>query len=273
MAYAPLYWASVGAENTGRLAGCAACTQLVSPRPQAVAPQARFTRISDLAWRNCGPRLEEEPIQLRTLARHRPGISDRAEPLGWPPVPPALVTDPSTPAPWSVRAGIGLAGRPLHAAARRPAPPVPSRTPLRRSDRANARCSAASIDGVGECRPTFVTAKASDPLYPPRPLCASRVALACPRKPRGRACTTPIAPTCIALLPRRRSGLLRPTFVTVKASDTPYTQPGLCASRVPPARPRRCSACACAPGHAPIGRRCLVPLRRPDRSARETSCP
>ena len=122
---APLYWASVGAENTGRLAGCAACTQLVRPRPQAVAPQARFTRVSDLAWRNCGPRLEEEPIQLRTLARHRPGISDRAEPLGWPPVPPALVTDRSTPAPWSVRAGIGLAGRPLHAAARRPAPPVP----------------------------------------------------------------------------------------------------------------------------------------------------
>ena len=105
---APLYWASVGAENTGRLAGCAACTQLVRPRPQAVAPQARFTHVSDLAWRNCGPRLEEEPIQLRTLARHRPGISDRAEPLGWPPVPPALVTDPSTPAPWSVRAGIGL---------------------------------------------------------------------------------------------------------------------------------------------------------------------
>ena len=116
------------------------------------------------------------------------------------------------PAPGSVRAGIGLAGRPLHAAARRPAPPVPSRTPLRRSDRANARCSAASIEGVWECRPTFVTAKAPDPLYPPRPLCASRVALACPRKPRGRACTTPIAPTRIALLPRRRRAAFAPNF-------------------------------------------------------------
>ena len=162
---------------------------------------------------------------------------------------------------------------------RRPPPSSPSaltlasRTPLRRSDRANACCSAATIEGVGECRPTFVTAKAPDPLYPPRPLCASRVALACPRKPRGRACITPIAPTRIALLPRRRRAALRPTFVTVKASDTPYTQPGLCASRVPPAHPRRCSECACAPGHAPIGRSCLVPLRRPDRSARETSCP
>jgi hypothetical protein len=166
-----------------------------------------------------------------------------------------------------------------HPPRRRPPPSSPSaltlasRTPLRRSDRANACCSAATIEGLGECRPTFVTAKASDPLYPHRPLCASRVALACPRKPRGRACTTPIAPTCIALLPRRRSGLLRPTFVTVKASDTPCTQPGLCASRVPPAHPRRCSACACAPGHAPIGRRCLVPLRRPDRSASAIFCP
>ena len=181
------------------------------------------------------------------------------------------------PAPGSVRAGIGLAGRPLHAAARRPAAPVPSRPPLRRSDRANARCSAASIDGVGECRPTFVTAKAPDPLYPHRPLCASRVALACPRKPRGRACTTPIAPTCIALLPRRRRAAFAPNFCNGQGLRHPIysARPLRLTSPMlhPPARPRRCSACARAPGHAPIGRRCLVPLRRPDRSARETSCP
>jgi hypothetical protein len=65
----------------------------------------------------------------------------------------------------------------------------------------------------------------------------------------------------------------RPTFVTAKASDTPYTQPDLCASRVPPSHPRRRSACACAPGHAPICRRCLIPLRRPDRSRTAIFCP
>jgi hypothetical protein len=126
----------------------------------------------------------------------------------------------------------------FHAAARRPAAPVPSRPPLRRSDRANARCSAASIEGVGECRPTFVTAKDSDPLYPPRPLCASRVALACPRKPRGRACTTPIAPTCIALLPRRRSGAFAPNFCNGQGLRHPFIPNPACAPHesVPRAR-------------------------------------
>ena len=51
--------------------------------------------------------------------------------------------------------------------------------------------------------------------------------------------------------PHRGAAVCRPTFVTAMASDTPYAQPGLCASRVPPSRPRRRSACACAPGHAP----------------------
>ena len=65
----------------------------------------------------------------------------------------------------------------------------------------------------------------------------------------------------------------RPTFVTAKASDTPYTQPGLCVSRAPPPLPRRRCACTCAPGHAPICRRCLIPLRRPDRSRTAIFCP
>ena len=70
-----------------------------------------------------------------------------------------------------------------------------------------------------------------------------------------------------------RGASCAPTFVTAMASDTPYAQPGLCASRVPPSRPRRRSACACAPGHAPICRRCLIPLRRPDRSRTAIFCP
>ena len=65
----------------------------------------------------------------------------------------------------------------------------------------------------------------------------------------------------------------RPTFVTAVASDSPYSQSGLCVSRAPPAHPRRCCACTCAPGHAPICRRCLIPLRRPDRSRTAIFCP
>ena len=65
----------------------------------------------------------------------------------------------------------------------------------------------------------------------------------------------------------------RPTFVTAVASDSPYSQSGLCVSRVPPTRPRRRSTCACASGHAPIRWRCLIPLRRPDRTAKTVSCP
>ena len=145
--------------------------------------------------------------------------------------------------------------------ARRPAPPVPSRTPLRRSDRANARCSAASIDGVGECRPTFVTAKAPDPLYPPRPLCASRVALACPRKPRGRACTTPIAPTRIALLPRRRRAAFAPNFCNGQGLRHP----------IYPTRPLRLTS----PTSAPASMFCMRPRpgSRTDRPALPGSPP
>ena len=48
---------------------------------------------------------------------------------------------------------------------------------------------------------------------------------------------------------------------------------GLCASRCPPAHPRRRSACARASGHASIRQRCLVPLRCPDRSPSAIFCP
>ena len=114
---------------------------------------------------------------------------------------------------------------------------------------------------------------APGPLCPTRPLRLTSAANAPASVTRTRLHLSDRANVHRAAAPIGGAGRCRPTFVTATASDTPYTQPGLCASRVPPARPRRCSACACAPGHAPIGRRCLVPLRRPDRSARETSCP
>ena len=60
-----------------------------------------------------------------------------------------------------------------------------------------------------------------------------------------------------AAAPIGGAGRCRPTFVTAMASDTPYTEPGLCVSRVPPARPRRCSACACA---SRIARTCIARL-------------
>ena len=106
--------------------------------------------------------------------------------------------------------------RPLRLTSAANAPASVTRTRLRLSDRANVHRAAAPIGGAGRCRPTFVTAM---------------------------------------------------------ASDTPYTQPGLCVSRAPPPLPRRRSECTCAPGHAPICQRCLIPLRLPDRSACETSCP
>ena len=150
---------------------------------------------------------------------------------------------------------------------RRPPPSSPSaltlasRTPLRRSDRANARRSAASIEGLGQCRPTFVTAKASDPLYPPRPLCASRVALACPRKPRGRACTTPIAPTRIALLPRRRRAAFAANFCNGQGLRHPIYS----------ARPLRLTS----PTSAPASMFCMRPRpgSRTDRPALPGSPP
>jgi hypothetical protein len=106
--------------------------------------------------------------------------------------------------------------RPLRLTSAANAPASVTRTRLRLSDRANVHRAAAPIGGAGRCRPTFVTAM---------------------------------------------------------ASDTPYTQPGLCVSRAPPPLPRRRCACTCAPGHAPICRRCLIPLRRPDRSRTAIFCP
>jgi hypothetical protein len=106
--------------------------------------------------------------------------------------------------------------RPLRLTSAANAPASVTRTRLRLSDRANVHRAAAPIGGAGRCRPTFVTAT---------------------------------------------------------ASDTPYTEPDLCVSRVPPTRPRRRSECACASGHAPIRRRCLIPLRRPDRTPNTVSCP
>ena len=107
-----------------------------------------------------------------------------------------------------------------------------------------------------------------------RPFGASRARPAHLRRSHGRACTARIAQTCIVLLPPLVGrGPSRPTFVTALASDAAYAQPGLCASRAPPAHPRRRSACARASGHAPIRRRCLVPLRCPDRSASAIFCP
>ena len=149
------------------------------------------------------------------------------------------------------------------------------RTRLHHSDRANVRRAAAPRRWGGAVLLNFVTA-----LTPRRRLCsiqpfgASRARPGHPRPSRGRACTARIAQTCIVLLPPLVGrGPSRPTFVTALASDAAYAQPDLCASRAPPARPRRCSACACAPGHAPICRRCLVPLRRPDRSPSAIFCP
>jgi hypothetical protein len=200
------------------------------------------------------------------------------------------------------------------------------------SDRANASVVAAGevTDEQAATRQVsggWQRARAIDPAR-----CGLRTVALPPPVPRGRACSSRIAPTCAVLPPSvrevgrspyfcngfwpapgplcstrplrltsaanapasvTRTRLLlsdranvhrtaapisgaarcRPTFVTAKASDTPYTQPDLCASRVPPSRPRRRSACACAPGHAPICRRCLIPLRRPDRSRTAIFCP
>ena len=71
----------------------------------------------------------------------------------------------------------------------------------------------------------------------------------------------------------RWGGALPPNFCNGYSLRHPLSPPGLCASRVPPSRPRRRCACTCAPGHAPICRRCLIPLRRPDRSRTAIFCP
>ena len=165
---------------------------------------------------------------------------------------------------------------PSRAAAYRPVSFCATRTHLHRSDRANVHRAAAlrqrgwsvvllcngfwpAPGRLCSAWPLHLTSAASTPASvtphadAPAPLGS--------RERASRGCA------------HRRGSRMPPTFVTATASDTPYAQLGLCATRVPPARPRRCSACACAPGHALIGRRCLIPLRRPDRSACETSCP
>ena len=111
------------------------------------------------------------------------------------------------------------------------------------------------------------------PLYPTRPLRLTSAANAPASVTRTRLHLSDRANVHRAAAPIGGAGRCRPTFVTAMASDTPYTQPGLCVSRAPPPLPRRRCACTCAPGHAPICRRCLIPLRRPDRSRTAIFCP
>ena len=106
-----------------------------------------------------------------------------------------------------------------------------------------------------------------------RPLCLMSAANAPASVTRTRLRLSDRANVHRAAAPIGSAAACRPTFVTAMASDTPYTQPDLCASRVTPTRPRRRSACACTSGHAPVRRRCLISLRRPDRTPNTVSCP
>ena len=114
---------------------------------------------------------------------------------------------------------------------------------------------------------------APGPLCSTRPLRLTSAANAPASVTRTRLRLSDRANVHRAAAPIGGAAVCRPTFVTAMASDTPYTQPGLCVSRAPPAHPRRCCACTCAPGHAPICRRCLIPLRRPDRCRTAIFCP
>ena len=122
--------------------------------------------------------------------------------------------------------------------------------------------------GGGACGP-----EPPGPFYPTRPLRLTSAANAPASVTRPHLHLSDRANVHRAAAPIGGAGRCRPTFVTAKASDTPYTQPGLCVSRAPPAHPRRCCVCTCAPGHALICRRCLIPLRRPDRTPNTVSCP
>ena len=90
--------------------------------------------------------------------------------------------------------------RPLRLTSAANAPASVTRTRLHLSDRANVHRAAAPIGGAGRCRPTFVTAMASDTPYTQPGLCVSRAPPTHPRLSRGRACASRIARTCIALL-------------------------------------------------------------------------
>ena len=88
--------------------------------------------------------------------------------------------------------------------------------------------------------------------------CGLRVVAPPPPVPRGRACTARIAPTCAVLPPpsERLAGPL--TFVTAFGlRRVPYTQPGLCVSRVPPTHPRLSRGRTCA---SRIARTCIARL-------------
>ena len=173
--------------------------------------------------------------------------------------------------------GSGRMRSPSRAAAYRPVSFCATRTHLHRSDRANVHRAAAlrqrgwsvvllcngfwpAPGRLCSAWPLHLTSAASTPASV-TPLTRTRLHLSDRANVHRAAAPIGGAAGC------------RPTLVTATASDTPCAQPGLCATRVPPARPRRCSACACASGHAPICRRCLIPLRRPDRSAVQYSAP
>ena len=175
------------------------------------------------------------------------------------------------------RAGSGLVRSPSRAAASEllPRPLLcHADVPAPLGSRQRALCCCPPPVGWGRVAQLCNGFGARRRLCSTRPFSASRARPAHPRRSHGRACTARIAQTCIVLLPPLVGrGPSRPTFVTALASDAAYAQPGLCASRAPPAHPRRRSAHARASGHASIRWRCLKPLRRPDRSWSAKYCP
>jgi hypothetical protein len=80
-----------------------------------------------------------------------------------------------------------------------------------------------------------------------RPLCLTSPTNAPASVTRMRLRLSDRANVHRAAAPIGGAACCRPAFVTATASDTPYAQPGLCASRVPPTRPRRRSASLHAP--------------------------
>ena len=129
--------------------------------------------------------------------------------------------------------------------------------------RMSRRLYPTSVGGAGSGLVRSPSRAAASELLPRPLLCHADVPAPLGSRQRALCCRPP---------PERLAGPL--TFVTAfDLRRAPYTQPGLCVSRAPPAHPRRCCACTCAPGHAPICRRCLIPLRRPDRSRTAIFCP
>jgi len=167
-------------------------------------------------------------------------------------------------------AGRGLVRSPSRAAAYRPASSCATRTRLHRSDRSNVH-RAAALRQRGW--PGSLLWPAPGPLCSARPLRLTSPTNAAASVTRTRLHRSDRANVHRAAVPIGGAGRSRPTLERLWPPHPPYTQPGLCASRVRPMHPRRWSACACAPGRAPIRRRCLVPLRRPDRSRTAIFCP